>query len=324
MARTIVGVIRGGASSEYEHSLKTGGAILAALPEDAYDVRDIFVDKRGVWHSRGTPSVPGRALAQIDVVLNALHGGAGEDGTVQRIFERLSVPYTGSRPVPSSLALNKVRTRERLASAGIRMPRAVSFSFTNELDTGEMARIVFAQFSPPYIVKPGTEGSSSGVLFVPTILELPDAIGDTLDTYGSGIIEEYILGEEAVVGVLQDFRHDPFYALPPAHVIVPSGRRFLEHGVRIGGEAKILAPSAFSHSEKRVLEDAARHAHSLLGLSHYSTVDFILTKRGPVLLEVDALPHLHDAAPFHHMLDAVGVSLRDFLGHVIDLARRGA
>ena len=324
MARTIVGVIRGGASSEYEHSLKTGGTMLSALPEDAYDVRDILVDKQGVWHARGMPSQPARALSQIDVVLNALHGGAGEDGTVQRIFERLSTPYSGSRATSSALAMNKVRAREALARVGIRMPRAVSFSVTNELNTGDMSRIVFAQFSPPYIVKPGTEGGSLGVMFVPTILELPDALGDTLDTYGTGIVEEYIMGEEAVVGVLQDFRHDPFYALPPAHVIVPSGRRYLEHGVRLGGEAKYVAPSAFSHEEKRLLEDAARHAHSALKLSHYSSVDFILTKRGPILLEVDALPHLHDSASFHHMLDAVGISLRDFLQHVIELAKRGA
>ena len=70
MSRTIVGVLRGGTSREYNLSLKTGGAILSALPENKYDTRDILVDKKGVWHSRGIPMEAPRALAQIDIVIN--------------------------------------------------------------------------------------------------------------------------------------------------------------------------------------------------------------------------------------------------------------
>ncbi len=78
MARTAVGILRGGTSSEYDLSLKTGAVMLGALPEDRYDMRDIFVDKRGYWHLRGIPADPSRILSQLDVVLNALHGGIGE------------------------------------------------------------------------------------------------------------------------------------------------------------------------------------------------------------------------------------------------------
>ena len=120
-----VGILRGGTSSEYNLSLKTGAAMLAALPEDQFDTRDILVDKRGYWHLRGSPVDASRALSQIDVVLNALHGGVGEDGTVQRIFQRAGVPYAGSSPLPSALSLNKTRAREILQKAGILMPRAV-------------------------------------------------------------------------------------------------------------------------------------------------------------------------------------------------------
>ena len=77
MARMSVGVLRGGTSSEYDLSLKTGAAMLAALPETLYDTRDIFIDKQGYWHLRGMPVDAARALSQIDVVLNALHGGVG-------------------------------------------------------------------------------------------------------------------------------------------------------------------------------------------------------------------------------------------------------
>src|SRR3989344_3801515 len=109
MARTVVGVLRCGTSNEYDLSLKTGAAMLNALPDDSYDARDILIDKRGLWHARGVPVEPARALSQVDVVLNALHGGVGEDGTVARVLERAGVPYTGSGPMQLALSLNKLR-----------------------------------------------------------------------------------------------------------------------------------------------------------------------------------------------------------------------
>ena len=197
MARIIVGILRGGPSSEYDLSLKTGAALLNALPEDKYDTRDVFIDKTCTWHMRGMPADAARILSQIDVVLNALHGGVGEDGTVQRILERAGVPYAGSRALASGASLNKVRARELMQAAGIRMPHAVSFSLSNDMTTGDMARAVFEQFGPPYVVKPASEGTSFGIIIIDSILDLPDAIGDMLDTYGAALVEEFIRGVRA-------------------------------------------------------------------------------------------------------------------------------
>src|SRR3989344_9302126 len=97
MAKTIVGVLRGGASSGYNLSLKTGTAIIDNLAPERYEPRDIFIDKKGGWNLRGRPMSPMRALAQVDVVLNALHGGTVEDGTVGRILQIAGITYAGSR-----------------------------------------------------------------------------------------------------------------------------------------------------------------------------------------------------------------------------------
>src|SRR3990167_8630580 len=219
MARLSIGILRGGTSSEYGLSLKTGAAMLAALPEERYDARDIFVDRRGYWHLRGAPVDAARALSQIDVVLNALHGGVGEDGTVQRILERAGVPYAGARAQAAGLSLNKIRAREALQQAGVRMPRAVSFTLNNPLSTGEMSHLVFSQFGPPYVIKPPQEGASMGIRYATTLLELPDLLGDVLDAYGAALVEEFIRGEEASVGIIEDFRGEELYVLPPAHVV---------------------------------------------------------------------------------------------------------
>lgn len=322
MARTSVGILRGGTSSEYDLSLKTGAAMLAALPDDRYDTRDIFVDKRGFWHLRGTPVDATRALSQVDVVLNALHGGAGEDGTVQRILERAGVPYAGARAQAASLSLNKVRAREILQRAGVRMPHAISFTLGNALTTGEMAHLVFSQFGPPYVVKPVQEGASTGIGFAVTLLELPEVLGDVLDAFGAALVEQYIRGEEASVGVIEDFRGEELYALPPAHVVVPEGARFLEFGHHQEGNLRHNVPSDFSHSEKQALADAARAAHRALGLSHFSRADIILAPHGVYLLEVNAIPGLYAGASFPPMLESVGSSVPEFLEHSIRLAMR--
>lgn len=321
MARTSVGILRGGASSEYNLSLKTGAAMLAALPEDRYDVRDIFIDKRGYWHLRGAPVDAARALSQIDVVLNALHGGAGEDGTVQRILERAGVPYAGSRGLASGVALNKIRARELLQKAGVRMPRAVSFTVSNDLTTGEMARLVFEQFGPPYVVKPASEGAGTGIELAATLVALPDVLGDVLDEYGSALVEEHVRGQEASVGIIENFRGEDLYALPPAHVLLPEDLSFMHPRAHEEALLRNIVPSHFSHSEKQALADLARAAHRALGLSHFSRADIILTPRGPYLLEVNTTPGLYQGASLPPMLESVGSSIREFLEHAIHLAQ---
>lgn len=322
MARTVVGVLRGGTSNEYDLSLKTGAAMLNALPEDTYDTRDILIDKRGLWHARGMPVEPARALSQVDVVLNALHGGVGEDGTVARVLERAGVPYAGSRPLASALSLNKLRAREEFQKAGLLMPRGITFTTSLGFTTGEMAQLVFADFGPPYLVKPGKEGASIGVRLALTIIELPDVLGDVLDEFGSAIVEEFLMGEEGTVGIIEDFRGEELYALPPAKVIYPQEAPFLHFDHHTAGEITHMVPSDFSDIEKRALMEAARAAHRVLGLAHFSRADFIVTRRGPHLLEVNALPGLYEGAAMPKKLESIGSSVREFLEHAMHLARR--
>ncbi|RJR14475.1 ATP-grasp domain-containing protein [Candidatus Parcubacteria bacterium] len=323
MTRTSVGILRGGPSSEYSLSLKTGAAMLAALPEDEYDVRDIFVDKSGLWHLRGTPADPARALRQVDVVLNALHGGPGEDGTAQRIFERFRVPYSGSRPLPSALSLNKARAREIFQKAGIATPRGFAFTLDNPMNTQQMADFIFSEFGPPYIVKPVSEGAGNGILYVATIIELPDAIGDVLDAYGAALVEEYLLGEEASVAVTERFRGEDLYVFPPAHVEVPSGHLHLRYDHHDQGLIQHTVPSSFSHAEKKALADLARAAHRALGLSHFSRADIILTRNGPKILEMNTNPGLYPGASLPHMLESVGSSIKEYVRHAVNLAKWG-
>lgn len=321
MARTTVGVLRGGTSNEYALSLKTGASMLASLPEERYETRDIFIGRDGMWHLRGLPVEAPRALAQIDVVLNGLHGGVGEDGTVHRVLERAGVAYAGSRARGASLSLNKIRARETLQKAGVRIPQGASFMLGNELNTAEMAQIVFSQFGPPYIVKPGGEGAGHGIRLALTFIELPETIADVLDAFGSALVEEFLVGEQVSAGVIEAFRGEGLYALPPTHVVLPEGVRFINYEAHEQALTRNVCPSNFTHDEKRAITDLARAAHRALGLSHFSRSDIIETNRGPYLLEVNSLPGLYAGSTFSPMLEAVGSSVREFLEHAIALAK---
>ena len=300
--------------------------MLAALPEERFDTHDIFIDKRGYWHARGVPIDPARALSQVDVVLNGLHGGVGEDGTVQRILERAGVPYSGSRPLASLLSLNKIRARDIFQKAGVRIPLGVWFSLDDDFTTIEMARGVFAIFGPPYVVKPHNEGASFGIRIAWTLNELSNVIADVLDAFGYALVEEYIRGDEATVGIIENFRGEDVYALPPTHVLLPEGSRMLEPHFYEQGLMRHVVPSNFSQGQKNILMDIARKAHRALGLSHFSQSDFIVAPRqggasAVYLLEVNALPGLYEGAAFPPMLESVGSSLSEFLEHSINLAR---
>lgn len=321
MTRTTVGVLRGGTSSEYDLSLKTGAAMLEHLPEEKYDVRDIYIDKSGMWHRRGMPTDPARALQQIDVVLNALHGGVGEDGSVQRILDRAGVAYAGSRAPASALSYHKARARDVLRGAGIRVPSGMSFVLNDEQDTGTMAREVFALFGPPYVVKPSSEGHGHGILIAATIVDLPYALADALEAFGSVVVEEYIRGREAVAVVIEDFRNEELYGFPPARIFLPEGAQLLDAPARQSMRHAI--PGDFTHGEKQDILAIARAAHRALDMSHFSRADIMLNARGvPYLLEVNATPKLHEGALLPHMLESVGSSVREFLEHAIHLARR--
>jgi D-alanine-D-alanine ligase len=324
MTRTVVGVLRGGNSSEYDLSLKTGATVMNALPDEKYNVRDVLIDRSGIWHIQGRPVEPARILHGVDIVFNALHGGIGEDGTITRIVSRSGIPYTGASPDSSALSFNKAQARRALRKIGINMPRAVSFGFSDDLSTGDFAKMVFEQFGPPYVVKPASSSFSNGVVYVATINELPDAIGDTLDNFGSALVEEFVRGREVSVGVLNGFRGEDFYALPPAEITCGDEGLLITSRAWRDGLLRTTCPSE-SHNivaHRSALLDTAKKAHSALGLSGYSTSDFIVTSKGPYLLEVDSLPGLYDDAPFPVMLDAVGASVPEFVEHVIYNARK--
>lgn len=318
--KTRIGVLRGGPSSEYDISLKSGAEVLKHLPEKYHGV-DLFIDRNGEWHARGLKQEPYCALKYIDVVFNALHGEYGEDGTVQHLLDTHRVPFSGSGRVASALAFNKVLAKRLLARNGIKTPYFKIITQESAARVSSLAAYLYKSFPQPSVVKPLSRGSSVGIAVVRTPLELEHAFDEVFRHGSEALVEEYIAGKEAACGIIEDFRGERFYALLPIEIIMPVESRFFDYYAKYSGASREICPGNFSRAEKESLQEISKIAHTLLGLRHYSRSDFIVhPKRGIYFLEIDSLPGLTSESLFPKALQAVGCVFPQFLEHILNLA----
>ena len=313
-----VGVLRGGPSSEYDISLITGQSILDNLSKDKYRPKDIFISKDGIWHNDGLPVDIDRLSRTIDVAVIAMHGKYGEDGQVQKLLEHFKIPYVGSRPAPSALAMNKIITKEIFRKNGIKTPFGININKDNIPDN--IPGYVFSKMAGPWIVKPSDGGSSVGTTLVRNINDLQGAVNLAFDFGDTVMIEEFIKGREATCGVIDDFRGYKHYTLLPIEIIKPRERDFFDRQCKYDGTTREVCPGDFSMKDKKTIQELSLKIHNIMGLSHYSRSDFILSPRGIYALEVNTLPGLTPESLFPKALKAVGCGYDKFLDHLIELA----
>lgn len=315
-----VGVLRGGPSSEYEISLKSGAEVLKYLPE-RYQPIDIFIDKSGAWHLNGIPHEPHKALAKIDVIFNALHGEYGEDGGVQEILDAHAIPYTGSARFASAMAMNKAAAKGMLSMLGIKTPYYKILRFDDVISAPRLAQEIHRSFPQPCVIKPLAKGSSVGVALAGTFGEIIDALDAGFAVSETLLVEEFISGKEATCGIIDNFRGKRHYALLPIEIKPPTESRFFDYYAKYSGASMETCPGNFSRTEKNALQKLSEKAHSALRLRHYSNSDFIVhPKRGIYFLEVNTLPGLTSESLLPKALAAIGCDFPRFLEHIIELA----
>ncbi|OHA89419.1 MAG: hypothetical protein A2741_00015 [Candidatus Zambryskibacteria bacterium RIFCSPHIGHO2_01_FULL_43_27] len=313
-----VGVIRGGPSNEYDVSLRTGGEILKNMP-DKYRVQDIFISRDGAWHIGGLERPPERILSQVDVVFNALHGRYGEDGKLQRILETHKIPFTGSSSYASAVAMHKGLAKGVYEKNSLKTP--VHMVLYPRDNTIKNLQGIFKRFPQPSIIKPVSTGSSLGMTLATDFTSFKRGVEDALRHDSAAMVEEFIKGEEATCGVVDSNSESGIYALIPVELVRPQNKDFFDYACKYDGLGQEICPGGFSDDIKKQIQDLAIQAHKALGLRHYSRSDFIIApKRGIYILETNSLPGLTEASLIPKSLKASGISLSDFIDHVLELA----
>lgn len=313
-----VAVLRGGPSSEYEISLKTGKSVIENL-RSRHQILDIVVDMHGDWYYNGVLVSPGEVLSNVDVVFNAMHGEFGEDGKVQQILEQIGVPFTGPKAFSAMQSMRKDHSRKIFENLGLKTPLAAIIEKTFDIE--KVAYEVFRKMPMPYVLKPLDKGSSLGVTVVKDFHSFVDALSKLFVHVDRVLVEEYIKGKEATVGVIENFRDQELYPLFPTEIVLPEGKEIFDYDSKMNADIKNVCPGCFSRQESEALQRAAVAAHRGLGLRHYSRSDFIVhPKRGVYILETNSLPALGENALICKSLDSCGAKYEDFLDHVLTLA----
>lgn len=316
-----VAVLRGGPSTEYDVSLRSGAAVISALQALGYPYKDITITKKGEWLEMGIARQPEKALEAVDVVFIALHGAYGEDGQVQRILQRLKIPFTGSNALSSAIAFNKELTKQTLRDHGITMAKHRRVVRGEIEDVDALAESIVDEIGSELFVKPITGGSSLGARYVPHSTALKNALTELLEENETLMIEEFIRGREATVGVLHGFRNQDLYVLPVVEIVPPNGTPYFSAEVKYNGATEEIVPGRFTYHEKAKLAEAATVVHKALNCDHYSRCDFIVRDGEVYFLEINTLPGLTDQSLFPKAAAAVGLEFNDLVKHLVETSR---
>lgn len=316
-----VTVLRGGPSSEYDVSLRSGAAVLHALRELGYPTRDITITKNGQWLVSGIERHPEQALEATDVVFIALHGEYGEDGQIQRLLQRKHIPFTGSRAFPSAIAFNKDLTKQTLREHEVMMPKHRRLTREALDSVNHTIADLLVDVGRELFIKPVTGGSSIGARYLGTEAALFEALNELLAEYEAVMVEEYIRGREATVGVLEGFRNEELYVLPVVEIVPPGGVPLFSYEDKYNGRTEEIVPGRFSYHEKAKLADAAALVHKALGLDHYSRSDFIVRDGDVYFLEVNTLPGLTNESLLPKAAAAVGLEFNHLVKHLVETSK---
>jgi D-alanine-D-alanine ligase len=306
-----VAVLAGGLSHEREVSLRSGRRLAAALRETGTTVVEWDMDATLVERLREQPP---------DAVAIALHGGEGENGSVQAVLELLGVPFVGTPAPACRRAWDKPTAKAELARAGLSTPDWVALPHTTFRALGAQAVLgaMVDRLGLPMMVKPDQGGSALGAQVVATEAELPAAMVSCL-AYGDSVLaERFVVGTEVAVAVVHD--GDELRALPP--IEVDTGDSFYDYTARYTpGIATFHCPARLDQATLAKLEETALAAHRLLGLRDVSRLDAVVDAEGRVqVLEVNVSPGLTETSLLPLAAQTAGTGLGELYSALVERA----
>jgi D-alanine-D-alanine ligase len=327
-------VLLGGTSSERDVSIASGLRIAAALRSRGHAVRSVDtargplseadevrlletpVMKREPPTQEALRAMGEDALerlagflpapADTDVVFVGLHGGRGEDGTLQAVLDLAGLTYTGSGQLGSALAMDKDLSKRLFRAAGVRTADWLMAPAT----AAEVERAI----GYPAIVKPAREGSTVGLTLVRSAGDLAAAIAEASKFDHDVMIERYIPGRELTVGVLGDL------ALPVGEII-PKHEIYDYECKYTPGMAEERFPADLTPAQAQALQQQALDAFRALKLRGYARIDFRMTTTGDTYcLEANTLPGMTELSLIPQGANAAGISFPELCERIAVLA----
>ncbi len=291
-----VALLMGGQSAEREISLKSGGAVLAALQRRGVDVEPLDPDARILERLR---------LEGFNRVFIMLHGRGGEDGQIQGALETLGLPYTGSGVLGSALGMDKYRCK--LAWRGAGLPTADFVLLRGAQDLPRAAALGF-----PLMIKPAHEGSSIGMARVEDGDQLDSAWQEAARYDSLVIAERWLSGPEFTCAILGT------EALPMIRLETP--RVFYDYEAKyFADDTRYLCPCGLPPEEEGPLQALAFEAFATAGARGWGRVDLMMDQTGnPFLLEINTVPGMTDHSLVPMAARARGMNFDELVWRILE------
>jgi D-alanine-D-alanine ligase len=302
-----VAVLAGGTSFEREVSLSSGKRVAEALRGRGHDVVDLDLDRQ----------LAGRLTrGDIEVVFLALHGSAGEDGSIQQMLDLLDVPYTGSGATASALAWDKSVSKGVLARHAVPTPAwsVLSSAAVRDHGAGGALDRICDRLTFPVMVKPVQGGASLGVQRVDDRSQLADAAMSAFHYYPAALLEQVVEGTEVAVSVV-DGQALPAVEIHPREGAYDFAARYTH------GATDFHVPARLDDAVSAACAEIARRAWDVLGCRDVMRADLFVDLDGtPWVLEVDTCPGLTETSLLPLAARAADLAFDELCERMIDLA----
>jgi len=298
-------IVYGGNSFERPVSINTADSIISSI-NDKYNLIKIDFD------GNITSLINTLHKNKITLVFNALHGGDGENGVLQKHLEKNNILFTGSGSLACSKAMNKSVTKDICIENKIPVPKGIIINQNNKSVDN------FNITSEFVVLKPIHEGSSADLYIVSNFSSnLNEKIDYMLSKYDSFILEEYITGKELTVGILDG-------KVLPVIEIIPKNKFYDYKCKYSNGMSEYEVPAILDEKVKSQINKYALKLHNILGCRHYSRIDIRLDNENNIfILEINTLPGMTDTSLFPKAANAFGITFEDLIEKIINLAKNG-
>lgn len=260
-----------------------------------------------------------------DIVFLGLHGGKGEDGTIQGFLGVLGIPYTGSGVTASAIAMDKTRANQIFLQSGQKVAPFFEIGKLEYTNSPEAAVQKLNGLGFPQFLKPVEGGSSVSTHKITNKEQLGERLALMFQTDTKVMSQSFLAGTEVSCGVLERYRNGTFARIAlPATEIVPGGEFFdFESKYKQGGSHEIT-PARISETEMKKVQELAIAAHESLGCRGYSRTDFIIVNGEPHILETNTLPGMTETSLIPQQAKAAGISMEEVFADLIEIGLKSS
>ncbi len=295
-------ILKGGISLEREISLKSFENVIENIDKEKYNILDIDAKDVDMLIQSINDFKP-------DIILNLMHGGIGEDGTIQALLTLLNIKYVGSKSLASGICMDKNLSKTILKVNNIPV---IDYVYIRKNENPYLYKNEIDELIYPVIVKPNKGGSSIGIKIAKNIEEVFEAIESVKELEEDVLIEKFIDGKEAICSVIQN--ENGLYVLPVLDI--NRDKEIFDYSAKYNKDTNIHF-SKLPKFLQTMIKEVAKKSFNLLKCEGYANVDFIIKDDDIYVLEVNTIPGFTKKSLLPRGLDLSNKNLKDFINELI-------